>query len=268
MATPAATIVRICRQPALPGLELVRGMGVTADIVRHAHARLVVGLCLGGSRRIVTPDSVVTAGEGGGFVIAPGLVHACGPGEGRGHSYLVLAAGPEAFDASRRAGSCERRPLLWHDGVAKALLLRLAGAMEAADGGALALWRELVVRLDLRHAPLPGLHPAVGLAKALVDAAPQASFSVAFLARRAGVSPYYLERLFVRELGVPLGEYVLARRVALAARRIGCGLGLADAALAAGFCDQSHLNRHFRRRVGVSPGRYRVDDPDTRPVRP
>ena len=32
---------------------------------------------------------------------------------------------------------------------------------------------------------------------------------------------------------------------------------LADAALQAGFADQSHFTRHFRRLFGVTPGAYR-----------
>jgi AraC-like DNA-binding protein len=34
------------------------------------------------------------------------------------------------------------------------------------------------------------------------------------------------------------------------------GTGLADAAAAAGFVDQSHLTRQFKARYGVTPGRW------------
>jgi AraC-like DNA-binding protein len=34
-------------------------------------------------------------------------------------------------------------------------------------------------------------------------------------------------------------------------------MSLAGIAEVAGFCDQSHLNRAFRRRFGVSPGNFR-----------
>ncbi len=41
-----------------------------------------------------------------------------------------------------------------------------------------------------------------------------------------------------------------ARRLLRSRRRI------ADVAAATGFADQSHLNRHFKRLVGITPARY------------
>jgi AraC-like DNA-binding protein len=240
-------------------LEAVRGVGVAADIVRHAHARLVVGLCLAGGRRIVSGGAAWTVPEGVGFVIAPGVVHACGPCRGTGHSYLALAVDAGLFEASRRTSvGAVGEPWLWHDRAAARLLVRLAEAVSGGEGGVLELFQALVESLDLRVASVSGLHPATRRAKAAIDAAPQEALSVAALAAAAGVSPFYLERLFVRDLGVPLGEYALARRVKLAAARIGAGDPLAEAALASGFFDQSHLTRHFRRRMGVPPGKYRL----------
>jgi AraC-like DNA-binding protein len=96
----------------------------------------------------------------------------------------------------------------------------------------------------------------VARARAVVEAAPDRDWSLAELSREAGVGPRHLERLFTRQVGVPLGEYLLDRRVRLAVARIRAGDGLALAALAAGFCDQSHLTRQFRRRLGASPGRW------------
>ncbi|WP_246423470.1 helix-turn-helix domain-containing protein [Roseospira goensis] len=42
------------------------------------------------------------------------------------------------------------------------------------------------------------------------------------------------------------------------ARRILAGESLADAALAAGFSDQSHMTRHFLRAFGMTPGRWQA----------
>jgi len=37
---------------------------------------------------------------------------------------------------------------------------------------------------------------------------------------------------------------------------LGQGWSIVRTALAAGFADQSHFTRHFKRFVGVTPGRY------------
>jgi AraC-like DNA-binding protein len=258
----AITMLSVARHPAMPGLEAVRGVGVAADIVRHAHAKLVVGCCLAGGRRIVSSAGEWIVSEGEGFIIPPGMAHACGPCGASAHSYLVVAVAPALLAVVGRGASTARQPVRsWRDGDALALLVRLADAICRGDAAASGLFCELAGMLDLRAVALPALHPATLRAKAVIDAAPEQPVSVAALARAAGVSPFHLERLFVRDLGVPLGEYALARRVRLAAAHIGAGEGLAAAALAAGFYDQSHLTRHFRRRMGVSPGKFCQETP-------
>jgi AraC-like DNA-binding protein len=252
----------IASHPLLPGVDVVHGASVAADIVRHAHAKLVVGLCLSGGRRIASGASEWIVSQGEGFVIAPGTPHGCGPCAASGHSYLVVAVAPALLAALGRQAGAKADPVRsWRDGEAVALLVRLADAVCRGDGAAVELFRTLVAVLDLRAAALPTLHPATFRAKTLIDVAPEKPLSIVALAKTVGVSPFYLERLFVRDLGVPLGEYSLSRRVKLAAAHIGAGEGLAEAALAAGFYDQSHLTRHFHRRMGVSPGRYRQETP-------
>ena len=252
---PQRAALEILAHPALPGLQVVRGAGVTADIARHAHRKLLVGLCLSGGRSIVSAVGERCVEEGQGFIIAPGVVHACRPAGTTGHAYLVLAADPALLaDAGPAAGPPE--PRAFDDPDAAGRLFALAEAVSLGRTDALPLLRALARRLDIRAAPPPRPHPATLLAMAAIDAAPQKTHTLAGLSRLAGVSQFHLERLFLRDLGVPIGEYALARRVALAAARIEAGDPLAEAALAAGFCDQSHLTRHFRRRMGVTPGGY------------
>lgn len=98
--------------------------------------------------------------------------------------------------------------------------------------------------------------PCIRRARARIDDDPAARQSLGDLAQEAGVSRYQLLRGFARELGLTPHAYVLQRRIAMARRLIRAGSSLSEAALASGFCDQSHLNRVFLRQFGVSPGRY------------
>ncbi|MEO8017729.1 MAG: AraC family transcriptional regulator [Pseudomonadota bacterium] len=98
--------------------------------------------------------------------------------------------------------------------------------------------------------------PCIRRAQARIDDDPAASLTLEELAREAGVSRYQLLRGFSRELGLTPHAYVLQQRIALARRLVRTGCSLTEAALASGFCDQSHLNRWFLRQFGVSPGRY------------
>jgi AraC-like DNA-binding protein len=68
--------------------------------------------------------------------------------------------------------------------------------------------------------------------------------------------PTHLVRAFGREYGMPPHLYLTGRRVELARRHLLAGRPPAEAAVLAGFYDQSHLARHFRRMLGISPTRY------------
>jgi AraC family transcriptional regulator len=90
------------------------------------------------------------------------------------------------------------------------------------------------------------------------------SLDVAELACVAGCSRSHFSRAFKRSLGFAPMEYVTTRRVERAkVMMTSTGERLTEIALACGFADQSHLNRSFRRIVGVSPGLWRRSNPET-----
>jgi AraC family transcriptional regulator len=80
------------------------------------------------------------------------------------------------------------------------------------------------------------------------------------MAAVARLSPYHFARQFKAATGLPPHRYVIARRVERAKQLLQAGteLSLAQVAARAGFSDQSQFSRHFRRLVGVTPGRFRT----------
>lgn len=75
------------------------------------------------------------------------------------------------------------------------------------------------------------------------------------LARAAGVSRR-LSRLFRTAYGMPAHRFQLAHRIRVARRMLERGVAVAEVAQATGLFDQSHLHRHFRRTLGITPARY------------
>jgi AraC-like DNA-binding protein len=51
-------------------------------------------------------------------------------------------------------------------------------------------------------------------------------------------------------------SFQIGQRVIRARRLLEAGMSAAEAAVMTGFVDQSHLHRHFTRRLGITPGRY------------
>jgi AraC-like DNA-binding protein len=77
------------------------------------------------------------------------------------------------------------------------------------------------------------------------------------IARVLRKSPFQIIRRFRREMRVTPHAYLVALRIAHAIRLLRQGESIAQAAAAAGFSDQSHLTRHFKRWTGMTPGSFR-----------
>jgi AraC family transcriptional regulator len=76
------------------------------------------------------------------------------------------------------------------------------------------------------------------------------------IAAAAHMSPFHLTRLFKRTFGVAPYQYLIQMRVNSARALItagGGGSSLAEIATSVGFADQSHLTRHFKKVLGVTP---------------
>ena len=76
------------------------------------------------------------------------------------------------------------------------------------------------------------------------------------VARTLGLHKRYFISIFGRAAGITPQRYIIAHRVDRARQLLTEGSSLVNAAIDAGFADQSHLTRHFRRNYGVPPGRF------------
>lgn len=71
-----------------------------------------------------------------------------------------------------------------------------------------------------------------------------------------GAGPAHLVRSFSREYGIAPHQYLLGRRIDRARKLLLTGDRPGEVAVAAGFHDQSHFTRHFKKVVGTTPARY------------
>ena len=73
------------------------------------------------------------------------------------------------------------------------------------------------------------------------------------VAARAYVSAFHFQRIFSAMCGMPLGEYIRARRLTLAAQELTRGGKVIDAAMKYGYDSPDSFARAFRRFHGVLP---------------
>jgi AraC family transcriptional regulator len=133
------------------------------------------------------------------------------------------------------------RALDLRDGTAA--LCTLAAALDAVCAG-----------LQQAAAPNASMHRVVDA----IEADLARTLSLDELARVAGVHASHLSRSFRRVFGESVGGYLRRRRLEAAdALLTRSDVSLADVAAHAGFCDQAHFTRAYRRQFGVTPGQRR-----------
>ncbi|WP_395640243.1 AraC family transcriptional regulator [Pseudolysinimonas sp.] len=135
------------------------------------------------------------------------------------------------------------------------VLSRPGDELEAESLLALATDRiaaQLARREPRRDGRAPGLARLVRDRLDVVDEPP----TLEALAAEHGVHPSQLVRAFHQAYGLPPHRYLTGRRVDRARRLLLDGMPAADVAANVGFHDQSHLIRHFRRVLGVTPGAF------------
>ncbi|WPL81061.1 AraC family transcriptional regulator [Bordetella hinzii] len=256
---PASTMHQILyRATALPGLDLMQAR-TSRDFGRHTHDQFGLGRMDAGAQRSASDARQLSQHAGQMMFVNPGEVHDGRAIGGEPRAWRMLYVDPALADAlldgrGQRLGFAQaaRRD--------EALSLRFEAAWRwALHGGAMAQESSLLALLG----PLAGLArqgppdgAAIGRARAALDDDPARDWTLADLARECALSRFQLHRAFVRATGLAPHAYLVQRRVALARRLLRAGMAPAQAALAAGFYDQSHLARHFGRALGLAPGRY------------
>lgn len=79
------------------------------------------------------------------------------------------------------------------------------------------------------------------------------------LARRVGITPRHLNRLFQNALGIDVQQFLIRTRIQAAAAIIrDTDRSLADISDEFGFCDQSAFTKQFRKHLGITPAAYRA----------
>jgi AraC family transcriptional regulator len=126
-------------------------------------------------------------------------------------------------------------------------------AIESIALGVLAEASRRVARTEERRAPL-----WLRQAAALVEQHFAERLPLAVVAERVGVHPVHLARTFRRVYRTTFAGHVRQLRIEFARRELAGSAALSEIAVAAGFCDQSHFSRSFKRYTGLSPAEYRI----------
>ena len=259
----------IWRDDTLAHAEWLRGRYRDFAYAPHAHDAECLAVITAGRLRIRAAGQEFIARAGDMFAAPAGLLHAGWPIDDDGWSlrtvYLdlsrlqALLAGEDTAFPGSLAGPHLQDP---------ELASRFIAAHECSEGPTPALQRDETLlafadRLFRRHVrPVRFVEradtapDAVRRAREFLDAHLDTRVSLQDLARVSGLPPSRLLRAFARAVGQSPHAYQRLGRLQRATALIRRGHPIGDAAVSAGFADQAHFTRLFRRTMGLAPGAY------------
>jgi AraC-like DNA-binding protein len=222
----------------------------------HAHLALQLTLGLEGEFEVFMPDHL-------GRLVSRWTRFACFAPE-TAHfiptadvelAYLYLEQNPQSYAAWRAGGGTPREP----DAALYAALLefRRHGFKDRQRAFELAQqWRAQCLPGLARLAPSD---PRIAAVVDHLEAHPLEPHTHVTLARLVHLSPSRFAHLFREQLGLPVRNYLLWRRLVFALSRLQQGQSITTAAYESGFADGAHLCRSFRSVFGAMPTDLHVE---------
>lgn len=203
----------------------------------HFHPEVQITIVLAGRRDFLTAGGLVTVVAGETLIVPSGQPHAAlGLARERILSFNLYLSALSEF---RSQGVLVVRTPRW-----------LRGTTD--DGGS-----ALVQDWASNHLNGARGRQSEPISDVTANVVADDGLSIADIASKLGVSREGFIRWFRRHTGMTPHAYRLVHRLNRARGLLAAGTMPAQAAAEAGFADQSHMGRHFRRAFGVAPGNYR-----------
>jgi AraC-like DNA-binding protein len=263
------------RVPRYRSLDCLRATFRRHAYVRHTHETYAVAAVVEGCETFFHRGEQHYVPAGSVAVVCPDEIH---DGEPYGGGFEYRTFYPSAELMQEIAEEVAGRPLpgppwfprsVVHDPELAALMAGLHACLCIEETRTPIIEQDtrlvdFLARLIARWADLDasGLRgrESRGIARArdYLDANLGREVELAEVAPVAGLSRSHFIRAFRQETGLTPHAYLMDRRFRTASRLLGRGEAPGDVAAACGFFDQSHLNRVFKARMGVTPGAYRA----------
>ncbi|MFB9885688.1 AraC family transcriptional regulator [Balneatrix alpica] len=257
---------RYLHNQALGGLELLQARFRQQHFSRHVHAGYCIGVIEQGAQRFYRSGANHIASSNCIILVNADQVHDGHRASEEGWAYQAIYPEAEHFALLQEASQglpYFRESVVsdrWLAGQLRLLYRQLANHEQGLD--LQERYLHTMLALLERHGgqrpakTQPLAQPALLRVRDYIAAHSDESLSLAGLAELAGLSPFHLSRSFQQAFDLPPHAFQVQCRLQHARRLLLAGHSVAEAAASAGFSDQSHLHRHFKRWLGVAPGRF------------
>jgi AraC-like DNA-binding protein len=260
---------KIAHPPQLD-VELLHAYYVRHAYPRHSHDYYVISLIERGHQSFTHKGTKYSTPPGGLILINPGAAHTGEPADAQGFELRAIYPSPSLMEnlvyelTGRRALPFFKEVLVDHrwarnniSSLHKAILD--GSSLLECESRIFRVMTELIKRYadcGSSEQQLGKEKRAIQLVRLFIEEHFAESVTLNRLAQYVSLSPYYLLRAFRAEVGMPPYEYLESVRIRHTQRLIRAGKPLAEVAAEAGFSSQSHMTRHFKKIIGVTPGQY------------
>lgn len=263
--------VKFWRDPVLHDLEMLHATYITYAFSRHAHEGFGIAIVESGAMEFEYRGATYIAPAGSVVITHPGEMHTGQAFLETGWTYRTLL--PASNWLQQVAAELIGRPSaipyfsspVIQDNRLNQQLATLHRTLETSpfplERESRFLWgmTQLVRNYASDRPYIKSVgkeHRAIQQVRDYLMAHYTANISLNDLATLVNLRPLRLLRTFRKQIGLPPHAYLNHVRVHQAKRLLAAGWSITDAALETGFVDQSHLHRHFKKMVGVTPGQY------------
>lgn len=267
------TVPRFWRDDRLPFIEaryLAEGRSASYD--RHAHQTFSIGAVTEGESSFALAGTEHHVHAGSVVIINPGQVHACNPVDDLPWSYCMLYVDVNWLAALQAELAQVKKPefhayisavsddVLLYEGLLDLYqtLIDPEAELISKQGSVIQYFSDLHKHLQSAPAELHLENARLKLAADFIHEHCTQDLSLDDISAYAGLSASYLFRAFRKQYGMTPHAYLINRRVQYAQEKLKQGASIADAALEAGFADQAHFQRVFKRLLAATPGQYQA----------
>jgi len=259
--------VQFQKSPSLPFVEIRRASNSNACYHTHSHDEFSFGVIDTGHSTYQNRQNLHTISTGDLVAINPADAHSCNPRDGA-WSYRMLFVDTQWLGAMQQelfGGQEDYRAFEWQRSSRADLRLNFNQLYQSLlqDKNSLEAETDLLtfISASFKRQGESLIQPKISHQQAdkvrqLLEDELSENHSLDDLEKESGLSRYHLIRNFKKHFGQAPHAYQLDLRIKKAKDLLQNGNSLSDTAFQLGFADQAHFQRHFKKRIAVTPKQY------------